>query len=161
MSTSSPSIAEDFNEPWGDEIAVSNTTTAPEEADDFNDAWGEDPFSPASANKNNKSGDDGSAAAAMFDDKGEPDFAGWLNAQAQAKSKQKKAPLPKGLTKTTGRPVGAAVRSNTTGTAVVGAEQSKKGVANRAVAANAAKPAPKKVEEKAIEEDEGWGDAWD
>ena len=43
----------------------------------------------------------------IFDDGGEPDFEGWLNAQAQAKSK---APLPKGLAKPS-----APARTTTTG----------------------------------------------
>ena len=79
-----------------------------------------------------------------FDDGGEPDFEGWLNAQAQAKSANKK-PLPKGLKKPS---VTTAPRPPAT---------SKIG--------SAVKPSVKvtpaaKQQVNDQEDDEDWGDAW-
>ncbi|KAL9075594.1 MAG: hypothetical protein Q9157_003976 [Trypethelium eluteriae] len=157
MSSSTPSVAEDFNEPWGDDFGAS-AIGAGEDPDEFNGAWGDDandPFAQTAAKP--------AVATATFDDKGEPDFAGWLNAQAQAKTK-KKNPLPKGLGKsaTTGRPV-VGGRSNTTG-AVVDAKKAA-GVNGSSVAGatKAIKPVAVKKVEPAKEEvdDEGWGDAWE
>ncbi|KAI9691314.1 MAG: hypothetical protein M1820_009777 [Bogoriella megaspora] len=144
MSNSASNIAEDFNDHWGDE------TTA-----DANDDWGSpsisinDPFSPQPKVSP-------VAGSATFDDNGEPDFAGWLTAQAQAKQKTKN-PLPKGLAKSTtatARP-SVGVRSSTT-PSVAAANGSKKPVV-------AAKPVKKTPEPPppAQEDDEGWGDAWE
>ena len=86
---------------------------------DVYDAWGtmddeDDSFFDAPSNATQRV-PPGPAVAAAFDDRGEPDFAGWLAAQSQAKSKK---PLPKGLPKsskdTTPRPASAA-RSTSTG----------------------------------------------
>ncbi|RDA93678.1 hypothetical protein CP533_4909 [Ophiocordyceps camponoti-saundersi (nom. inval.)] len=78
-----------------------------------------------------------SPMAAPFDD-GEPDFAGWLAAQAQKKKKLGAGkPLPKGL----GKP--AAAKKSTTKPAV--------------------KPVAKKIDMKPKEtenDDDGWGDGW-
>ncbi|KAL9097284.1 MAG: hypothetical protein Q9165_000711 [Trypethelium subeluteriae] len=157
MSSSTPSVAEDFNEPWGDDFGAS-AAGAGEDPDEFNGAWGDDAndsFAQPAAKP--------TTATATFDDKGEPDFAGWLNAQAQAKTK-KKNPLPKGLGKsaTTGRPI-VGGRSNTTGAVV---DTKKAAVVNGtsvAGAAKAIKPVPVKKLEQAKEEadDEEWGDAWE
>lgn len=124
---------EDFDAGWGDA-----------DEDNAADAWGAaDPFSSppaASASEPN----------ALFDDKGEPDFSGWLNAQADAKKKVKN-PLPKGLAKTSAaaaRP-GLGAKSNSTGTAAVGK--------------NVLPVAKKKEEVKKdvmAEDDDAWGDAW-
>ena len=94
-----------------------------------------------------------------FDDGGEPDFEGWLKAQAQAKSK---AQLPKGFAKhstnasnvSNGRQ--AVMRSTTTGS--VGAGVGAKNLAN-----TAAKPksTTKAISTKPREADDDWGDAWD
>ena len=94
-----------------------------------------------------------------FDDGGEPDFEGWLKAQAQAKSK---APLPKGFAKpstivssvSNGRQ--AVTRSTTTGS--VGT-----GVGAKKLASTVAKPnsATKTISTKPKEADDDWGDAWD
>ncbi|KAG9679813.1 ARM repeat-containing protein, partial [Aureobasidium melanogenum] len=72
---------EDFGDDWG----------AMDDDDGAADAWGtvDDSAPPVATTK---------ASTASFDDGGEPDFEGWLNAQAQAKTKAKN-PLPKGLTK--------------------------------------------------------------
>ena len=92
------------------------------------------------------------APPVSFDDGGEPDFEGWLSAQAQAKSK---APLPKGLAKPS-----APARTTTTGSVGSGAGAKK-------LASTIAKPKPPpatkaistKPKETAAEDD--WGDAWD
>jgi SCY1-like protein 1 len=125
---------EDFGDDWG----------AMEDEDGAADAWGEiaDSAPPAAPTK---------ASTAAFDDGGEPDFEGWLNAQAQAKTKAKN-PLPKGLAKS--KPVSAAA--------------SKPSVVRSASASvtakvkPVAKPAPSKpVKPVAKEEDEeDWGSAW-
>jgi len=95
-----------------------------------------------------------------FDDGGEPDFAGWLNAQAQAKSKKL---LPKGLTKSStssnGRPV-ASGRTATTGS--VTPNSSAHNSTGRDTKPRAA--IAKKIDTKpkdAPDEVQGWGDAWD
>ena len=88
--------------------------------------------------------------AALFDDKGEPDFSGWLNAQADAK-KGKKV-LPKGLAKT------AAVGGVRPG---IGAKVNSTGGVKKTVPL-VAKAKVVKKEEK-VEEDadaDDWGDAW-
>jgi len=110
-------------------------------ADAVVDAWGSAPTPPrpstATSNK----------PVVNYDDGGEPDFEGWLNAQAAAKSKGKGA-LPKGLVKKT--PVVTASRpsaSTRVSSAAVGT--------SKAVAAK--KTSVKKEEEP---EEEDWGDAW-
>ena len=123
--------------------------------EDISKAWGEvaeDSFfdAPLEAKQN-------PAPPVSFDDGGEPDFEGWLKAQAQAKSK---APLPKGLAKastnvTNGRQ--AVPRSTTTGS--VGA-----GVGAKKLASTVAKPkfvTNKVISTKPKEADDDWGDAWD
>jgi len=131
-----------------------------DEDDELDEAWGElgeepffDALSEATSTKS-------STPAPSFDDGGEPDFAGWLNAQAQAKGKK---PLPRGLTKSTastnGRPV-AAGRTTTTGS--VGS-----GVGARKLASTTTKPrvtVPTMIDTKPkdeADEIDGWGDAWD
>jgi len=155
-------------------FASSTTSTPPPtddtaEADDFGAAWGDDdwnddagdPFSsPASTTTK-------PTAATTFDDKGEPDFAGWLSAQAQAKQKGK-TPLPKGLTKAT--VIAAASSSARPGLGAKANSTGHPAPMRKVVAASArSKAAPvlvaRKVEveprKKVEEEDEGWGDAWE
>lgn len=82
------------------------------------------------------------SSATPFDDGSEPDFAGWLAAQAQKKSGAKK-PLPKGLTKSS--------PSSTTARKPV-------------VAKSVSKPTvTKKIDMKPKDtgdDDDGWGDGW-
>lgn len=93
--------------------------------------------------------------APAFDDGGEPDFAGWLAAQEQSKSKK---PLPKGLVKPAGR---QATTGRTMSTTSVGT-----GVGPKKLAT--APPKPKVVIAKKLdtkpkdsdEGDDGWGDGW-
>lgn len=140
---------------------------AQDEDDEADDAWGdmgEEPFFDMPPEESNTTSQ---PTVAAFDDGGEPDFEGWLKAQAQTKSK---APLPKGLAKsstqntastqiTANRPAKVIVRSTTTGTLGSGAGAKK--VANTTVK-------PKLVATKAISTkpdqgaaDDDWGDAWD
>ena len=83
-STPAPDVEdEDFGDGWGD-MDDNDTSVA--------DAWGAEPEStPAASTQSAK-------AATPYDDGGEPDFEGWLNAQAASKVKNNKA-LLKGLTK--------------------------------------------------------------
>ncbi|THX13206.1 ARM repeat-containing protein [Aureobasidium pullulans] len=124
--------------------------------EDFGDGWGEmDDDGAADAwggmDESAPSVVPAKASTVSFDDGGEPDFEGWLNAQAQAKTKAKN-PLPKGLAK--GKPATASAP--------------KPGVARTASASvvakakPATKPAPSKpVKPAAKDEDEDdWGSAW-
>ena len=125
---------------------------AQEEDDELDDAWGdmaEDSFFDAPSEKVEPT------VPSAFDDGGEPDFEGWLNAQAQAKSKPK-GPLPKGLAKpsitSNGRP--PAVKSTTTGSVGSGAGARQ--------LATVGKPKAKVIDTKPKEEaGDDWGDAWD
>jgi SCY1-like protein 1 len=83
-----------------------------------------------------------------YDDGGEPDFEGWLNAQAAAKAKNSKV-LPKGLTKKT--PVSKVAQSKPQ--TIVKASP-----ASKAVPAKKAQREEKKQE--AVEDDDDWGEAW-
>jgi SCY1-like protein 1 len=128
--------AEDFDGDWGgfgedDAFGASNSASKKQEEDD--DPWGAPNVTPAPA-KN-------------FDDKGEPDFAGWLAAQNQAKTPGTKM-LPKGLGKS------STATKKTVVAKTAGAPNVKKVIV-------AEKKAVKKSEPKKNEdEDEGWGDAW-
>jgi SCY1-like protein 1 len=132
---------DDFDTSWGDTVE-----------DDGADAWGSmedamaDPFAAPLSSKPTTSNE----PATLFDDKGEPDFSGWLSAQSQAK---KTKPLPKGLAKTS-----AAASTRPT----LGVKNASTGGVGIKKTLPAAKPKPTvvKKEEKTEEEDEGWGDAW-
>tara|TARA_R110002003_G_scaffold72_5_gene6717 strand:- start:7781 stop:9016 length:1236 start_codon:yes stop_codon:yes gene_type:complete len=136
--------AEDFDNDWGgfaDDDNIDINGSAAKANDDPEDAWGAPSVSKPST-------------TTSYDDNGEPDFAGWLAAQSQGK-RTVRAPLPKGLTKSTTsttkttRPV-IGGRSSTTGSATT---------ARKTVAPP--KQEVEKVEPKAKEdEEEGWGDAW-
>lgn len=101
----------------------------------------------------NKNAEQGFVA---YDDSGEPDFAGWLTAQAQAKAKK---PLPKGLTKKSDTSRGSSETSGVRG--------SIQAHTKAPAVASAVKKAPvvtKQVDTKPKEEnldDDGWGDGWD
>lgn len=125
---------EDFDSGWGD---------------DAGNAWGDmdndvtDPFAAPSAKSVNAL-----EPAALFDDKGEPDFSGWLNAQADAKKKVKPS-LPKGLAKTS---AAASTRPSMTKSKSTGGV----GTAKKAMPVAVKSEEPKAEEE----EDDAWGDAW-
>ena len=132
---------------------------AQNEDDEVDEAWGEiegDSFFDAPQTLKP------APAPVAFDDGGEPDFEGWLNAHAKAKSK---APLPKGLAKPIAKPLGntAGSRMPVTRTTTTGGVGAGAGVLK--VASTAAKPniiAPKVIDTKPKEAaDDDWGDAWD
>jgi len=125
-------------------------TTAAAEEEDFGDGWGnmddttrirDDTFNlwdaPTAASQPRHSSKSTTSIVA-YDDGGEPDFEGWLNAQAAAKQQSKK-PLPKGLA-----PKVSAARPAVTTRKSVPLAKSKP-------TATVAKKAP---------EDDDWGDAW-
>lgn len=119
------------------------------------DAWG-DQGSPANDEDDpfsfNSSESKRTATAIDFDDKGEPDFEGWLNAQAKAK---KKKSLPKGLSKTSST---AATKPVLASKAQSASTLEKK---SSTMAARPKKVAAKKLETKKAEEDDEWGAAWE
>lgn len=132
---------------------LQHATSAPDaEDEDFGGDWGE--LDDSAADAWDYTGDTPRASesvvtsSAAFDDQGEPDFAGWLNAQAQAKSKTKN-PLPKGLSKmkpAATRPTG------------VGATSAARAIPTKPVVT---KPTPKKPAPATnADEDDDWGDAW-
>ncbi|KAK8920798.1 hypothetical protein H634G_00129 [Metarhizium anisopliae BRIP 53293] len=107
--------------------------------DDAGDAWGEmgddDEVIPSSTTSK------APEKTVPFDDGEEPDFAGWLAAQAQKKKPGSAKPLPKGLSKSTA---------------------TKKPAAKPAPKTAAKVPAAKKIDMKPKEtdDDDGWGDGW-
>lgn len=114
--------------------------------DDFGAEWGgfEEETAPSSTLGSHTPSKD-------FDDKGEPDFAGWLEAQNKPKHK---TPLPKGLAKST-RPIGrpaVGIRSNTT--EHTGARKGPQSPKNNKTVTEG------KKEELDAEEEDAWGDAW-
>lgn len=133
--TSIPPAVEDFDNDdggWGNM-----------DDDDPADAWNDDGPAASSTHSSKPS-----TSSVAYDDGGEPDFEGWLNAQAQAKTASKK-PLPKGLAKKT-----SAAKSVPTS----------RPASSKPIIAN--KPTSKPVEKKPVapaaqeDDDDGWGDAW-
>ncbi|WPH00751.1 Hypothetical protein R9X50_00358100 [Acrodontium crateriforme] len=126
---SAPAVdEEDFSADWGNG----------EDEDDAVDMWAEPSAKPSKPSK----------PVVSYDDGGEPDFEGWLNAQAQGKTQSKK-PLPKGLAKktplATSRPASAPAVKKTVPPPVK--------PINKAVEV---KHAPTQVDD----DDDGWGDEW-
>ena len=129
-----------------------------EDDEEIDEAWGEmaeDSFFDAPAEIKPKI-----STQISFDDGGEPDFEGWLKAQAQAKPR---GPLPKGLSKPTtsvgsiGNGRQAVIRTTTTGS--VGT-----GIGAKKLASTVAKPksaTTKAISTKPKEADDDWGDAWE
>lgn len=133
VSTSAAAEEEDFGEDWG---AMDEEEVA--------DAWGD----PAEADR--KAVEQKAAVKATpvaYDDQGEPDFEGWLNAQAQAKKTTKTA-LPKGLAKKATTTAAARSTSSLKTTTTVTKAPAKPTVSSP-------KPAV-----PAEDEDDDWGEAW-
>lgn len=128
--------AEDFDNDWGGFGDDNSASTAKPRAqqDDEDDPWGAPSVSKT-------------VSMPSYDDKGEPDFAGWLAAQSTSK-KTIKSPLPKGLTKSSA-PAAKAARP------AIGARSSTAGSARKVVV-----PPKKEAKKEEEEEEEGWGDAW-
>ncbi|KAL8928381.1 MAG: hypothetical protein Q9172_000973 [Xanthocarpia lactea] len=137
-------------------------TDAQDEDDEVDLAWGdtaEDSFFDAPLEPEAAVDTQPLLPVSKFDDGGEPDFEGWLKAQAEAK---KKPPLPKGLSKSSGLANGRqnVIRSTTTGHVGLGSDAKK--------LASTANPASKVTVPRAIDTkpkepagDDDWGDAWD
>ena len=108
----------------------------------------------------------GPGPAVPFNDGGEPDFAGWLAAQSQAKAKR---PLPKGLAKSgSGTRTGLSARPTAVGrtisTGSVGTGTGAKKLGSTISKPKVTAPVVKKAEikPKASEAaDDDWGDAWE
>jgi SCY1-like protein 1 len=130
---------EDFNNDWGG-FADDDNIAEPAVQEE------EDPWGAPSVSK--------PTSTTSYDDKGEPDFAGWLAAQSKGKSTMKN-PLPKGLTKSTTnatkstRPI-VGGRASTTGSAT----------ATRKVVVPPKKEVKKEEPKAKEDEEDGWGDAW-
>lgn len=132
---------EDFGDGWGD-MDDNDTPVA--------DAWGTEPTSQAAA-----SAPQSSKPATPYDDGGEPDFEGWLNAQAASKLKNNKA-LPKGLVKKA-TPAAKPLQSKPR----VSTSVSSAGVStSKGVAAKKSEVEKKKQQEQEVDEDDDWGEAW-
>lgn len=140
---------------------------AQDEDDEIDDAWGdmgEEPFFDMPQEEPDATPQ---PTIDAFDDGGEPDFEGWLKAQAQAKSK---APLLKGLAKssaqntasshiTANRSAKVTVRSSTSGTLESRADAKKLASTTVKPKLAATKAINTKPEQGAADDD--WGDAWD
>ncbi|KAK6431996.1 Nuclear aminoacylation-dependent tRNA export pathway component [Oleoguttula sp. CCFEE 5521] len=135
MTASPPAVEdEDFGDTWGD--MDDNDTSAA-------DAWGSEPTSPRPTSSASTA-----RATSSYDDGGEPDFEGWLNAQAAAKSRSK--PLPKGL---------AAKKAPVSNIASVKPTLASRSSGTAATARTV--PTKKADAEKEVSADEDdWGDAW-
>jgi SCY1-like protein 1 len=107
------------------------------------DAGAADPFAAPPAQSN-------ALDSTAFDDKGEPDFAGWIAAQSKQKAKN---PLPKGLAKTSaaGSRPGLGAKANSTGNPGAKKVVAKPKIVPKVVA---------KAEPEEEEEDDAWGEAW-
>jgi SCY1-like protein 1 len=132
-------------------------------SDDF-DAWGdmeEETFfdAPAEVHPTSSATANTGPAKASFDDGGEPDFAGWLSAQAQAKTK---AHLPKGLARSsTTSTTQSKTSSRTTLASNTGNIASTKKVVNPKSKSTAVKTADTKPKDQGWTDDDGWGDSWE
>lgn len=136
--------------PQASSILRNSTTASPEPAtEDFGAGWGDmdegandlwsDPATDATSHASKPS----ISPSVAYDDGGEPDFEGWLNAQAAAKQQSKK-PLPKGLAAKKAAPAKAPMPTKKT-LPIASSRPPPK-----------ATPAPAKEEE-----DDDWGGAWD
>ena len=141
----------DFGDAWGEMGDMHEAETFFDAPDDTVSATASTPnlvSAPASPQKQK--------SVAAYDDS-EPDFAGWLSAQAQSKSK---APLPKGLSKSSTSATSSLGRMVTTG-AVGSGLGAKKVAANpkRRVVVPVSKP--KTIDTKPKESAGDDWDAWD
>ncbi|KAI1764217.1 ARM repeat-containing protein [Hypoxylon sp. FL1150] len=136
-----------------------------EAAEDDGDAWGDmgdmdddgNAFfdAPSEAAKPLKKAAAAAAAASPtpFDDGAEPDFAGWLAAQAQKKGGPGGGkPLPKGLAKSSA--------ANGRGSATATAAARKPSATRTASKPVVAKKIDTKPKETGDDDDDGWGDGW-
>jgi len=156
QASSARASTDDFSTDWADaweEQPPAKAATSSVAADDGDawgadaDAWPDDDAGAAAADPFAAPAKPAAGSAAAFDGAGEPDFAGWLEAQAQAKRKGAAGgakALPKGLARAQRPGVGGAAKAS-----AVGAAPPRKAVV------------PKKAAVQKEEEEEGWGDAWE
>lgn len=150
-------------------------SSAADEAD-F-DAWGDDPWNDATVQEDTffdavntshpalqpvrpSTNTGASTSAGAFDDRGEPDFAGWLAAQNQSKGAKVRG-IPRGTSKPVGLDAGKAGSGGRTQSTVGGSGAglaAKKGLASKG-SATAIGTTLVPAKEKSWEED-GWGDGW-
>lgn len=146
---------------------------AQDEDDGLDDAWGDmdddgNTFFDAPTTEEaaaRKPPPAGSPATAAFDDGGEPDFEGWLKAQANAKKSGGGGaggkPLPKGLApKKTTTPLATTAPSKPIMARGVTTGRLGQGQGTKTLAEVGAK-VEKVIDTKPKEEEDDWGDAWD
>lgn len=129
-------VEEDFGGDWGDM------------GDDSAEAWGEIEETPKAAATSRTN-------ITPFDDQGEPDFEGWLNAQAQAKTKAK-SPLPKGLARSQPSAIASSKVVSATNNAQARATEQAKAKPTAATQAHGKAEQPAATED----DDDDWGEAW-
>ncbi|KAL9595053.1 MAG: hypothetical protein Q9219_006676 [cf. Caloplaca sp. 3 TL-2023] len=136
---------------------------AQQEDDEIDEAWGdmaEEPFFDAPVQQPPIDESKAPTSFSMVNGEEEPDFEGWLNAQAQARTKP---PLPKGMSKPLERPTGgrkAVTRTTTTGH--VGSGSGAKRLASTGITSGKV-AVEKRIDIKLQDPagDDDWGDAWD
>lgn len=131
---------EDFAGDWGDM------------EDEVADAWGDTEEASQPPLQPTPAVDNQSSTKSAFENDDEPDFAGWLDAQAKSKQKAK-GPLPKGLSKPKPATTLVAPKSTTMGATAAARAAAKPAVVKAAVPKRTPVPT-------AQEDDEDWGDAW-
>ncbi|KAL8908621.1 MAG: hypothetical protein Q9207_000709 [Kuettlingeria erythrocarpa] len=134
---------------------------AQEEDDELDEAWGEmadESFFDTPVQQKSAAELRASPPVTLIDERGAPDFEGWLKAQSHTKAI---AALPKGLSKASSESNGRQVstRSSTTGNVYL--NSGAKGLASTTTTApkiSAAKALDIKPEDQSADDD--WGDAW-
>ncbi|EGS18254.1 uncharacterized protein CTHT_0062760 [Thermochaetoides thermophila DSM 1495] len=143
----SPPPEEDFDgaDAWGsmDDIYDDDNNDANNQQETDEDPW---------AAKSKPKPTSTKISATPFDDGGEPDFAGWLAAQAE-KKKQGKV-LPKGLAKSSSLAASSAGAKKPTTTIVSAKTTSMAGAKSKPVVAKKIDMKPK---DESLDDDEGWG----
>ncbi|KAI0972227.1 armadillo-type protein [Xylaria arbuscula] len=145
----SPVEDDDAGDAWGDMGDMNDDDLGDawgEPSDSTTDAWSNTTTATATTTTTSKPAKKPAAVVSSkpFDDGSEPDFAGWLAAQAQKKtSGGGSKPLPKGLAKSS-------------------SSASKKSLPSRSASTPAKPVVSKKIDMKPKDtgDDEGWGDGW-
>jgi len=144
---------DNIGDAWGDmgDMNDDDAADAWGEPSDGADAWSSTTTKATPTSKLAKK-EPAASTSKPFDDDAEPDFAGWLAAQAQKKGPGGSKPLPKGLAKGS-----TSTKSTSTSTT------SKKPLPSRSASASTKTAAAKKINLKPKDvggEDDGWGDGW-
>ena len=146
-----------FDDAWGEIMDDNDGDQATEDGASFFDALSAENTSTTATANGKSTSTKPAASPTPFDDGGEPDFAGWLNAQKASKSKP---PLPKGL--------GKSVKSPTITKAGGAGNVNRKAIPARPAevkkSVTSPPPVTTPIDTKPMEEDDGdggdWG-AWD